>query len=216
MELWRKHWFDVGGALALPLAAWLYWQRAGLTDLQLLLGLSLLALLVHQLEEYRWPGYFPGMLNATVYNSQLPDRYPLNPQTALVINVVLGWVAYALALVFARQLPWLGIATMLVSLGNVVAHTLFFNYRGRTWYNPGMATALLLFGPLVGLFGRVVWQQHLATSADWLLGIGSGVLLNYVGIVRLIHWRANRFTPYWFEPRQLRPADRAAQSVADA
>ncbi|MGI4742696.1 MAG: HXXEE domain-containing protein [Janthinobacterium lividum] len=126
MSFWRTHWFDVGAGLALLLGTWLYLHRLSLSTGQLLLGGSFVTLLLHQVEEYRWPGYFPGMLNAAVYRSSLPDRYPLNPQTAFLINVPLGWTAYALAALFGPQLPWLGIATVLVSLGNVGAHAVFF------------------------------------------------------------------------------------------
>lgn len=208
MHFWRTHWFDLGALLALPLAAWLYAHRAGLPTIQLILGLNLLALLLHQAEEYRWPGYFPGMLNAALYRSAAPDRYPLNPQTALLVNVGIGWVSYALAAVFYQQAPWLGIATVLVSVGNVAAHTLLFNLKGRTWYNPGLDTALLLFLPLAIWFSRILLTQHLATPAQWATGVAAGAALNYLGILKLIDWLADADTPFRFERRQLRPEDR--------
>lgn len=208
MAFWRKHWFDVGGGLAFVLSCWLYLHHTELSLLQLLLGGSLVALLLHQLEEYRWPGYFPGMLNATVYRSSIPDRYPLNTNTALVINVLLGWLTYALAALFAQQLPWLGIATVLVSFGNVLAHAFFFNLKGRTWYNPGLASALLLFLPITVGYVHLVVTQQLATLPDWLSGIPLGVALNYFCIVKPIDWLADPNTPFRFETRQLRSSDR--------
>ncbi|MGI4872575.1 MAG: HXXEE domain-containing protein [Janthinobacterium lividum] len=208
MNFWRKHWFDVGAGLALLLGGWLYLHRASLSPAQLLLGVSFVTLLLHQVEEYRWPGYFPGMLNAAVYRSATPERYPLNTQTALIINALLGWVVYALAALFARQLPWLGIATVLISLGNVLAHTFLFNLKGKTWYNPGLATALLLFLPLAMRYGHLLLTQHLAAPHDWLTGVPLGVALNYFCIVKPIDWLADPATPFHFENRQLRPADR--------
>lgn len=207
MSFWRTHWFDVGGGLALLLGAWLYLHRLSLSTGQLLLGGSFVTLLLHQVEEYRWPGYFPGMLNAAVYRSPLPDRYPLNPQTAFLINVPLGWTAYALAALFGSQFPWLGLATVLVSLGNVGAHAVFFNLRGRTWYNPGLATALLLFLPVALGYGYLLVSHHLAGPRDWLLGLLLGLALNYGCIIKPIDWLANPATPFQFAPRQLRPAD---------
>jgi len=204
MEVWRKHWFDVGGVLALALGAWLYGHRSDLPPLPLILGLNLVALLLHQLEEYRWPGYFPGMLNTLLFRSNQPDRYPLNPQTSLIINVLVGWGSYALAAAFSHLL-WLGIATMLVSVGNLVAHTVLFNLKGRTWYNPGLATCLLLFLPLIIWFGHTILSQHRGTTLDWLLGGTLGVALNYLGILKLIDWLADRNTPFRFSVRQLPP-----------
>ena len=208
MAFWRQHWFDVGGGLALVLSGWLYVHRAELGREQLLLGVSFVTLLLHQVEEYRWPGYFPGMLNATVYRSSTPDRYPLNTQTAWRINVLLGWGTYALAALFARQLPWLGIATVLVSLGNVVGHTFLFNLKGHTWYNPGLATALFLFLPVALVYLQLLVTQRGATSSDWFVGILLGIALNYGGILKPIDWLAERNSPFRFATRQLRPADR--------
>lgn len=211
MNLWRKHWFDIGALLALPLSAWLYWHRASLPPVQLILGVSLVTLLVHQVEEYRWPGYFPGMLNAAVYGSAAPDRYPLNTQTSLLINVPLGWVTYALAALLAQHALWLGIATIVISLGNVMAHTVFFNLKGRTWYNPGQATALLLFLPLAGWFTHTVLTQHLASPAQWVAGVVLGLALNFLCIIKPIDWLADERTPFQFERRQLRLVDRVGE-----
>ena len=35
--------------------------------------------MVHHFEEYGFPGYFPGMLNAGIFQSEEPERYPLTP-----------------------------------------------------------------------------------------------------------------------------------------
>lgn len=82
------------------------------------------------------------------------------------------------ATIAAAMALWLGIASILVSFGDVVAHTLVFNLKGRRLYNPGMATALLLFLPLTLWFFHVVVAWKLATPLDYALGFGLGVLLN--------------------------------------
>jgi hypothetical protein len=63
---------------------------------------------------------------------------------------------------------WFGIATILVSVGNVVALTFLFNLKGKTFYNPGMVTADLLFLPIAVSFFVVIVQNHAATSLDWI------------------------------------------------
>ena len=132
MELLRKHWFDVGAALALILIIILV-TTMGLdfSNIRFVLWLSLASLFLHQFEEYRYPGYFPGMMNIVMFESKQPDRFPLNEQTSVVVNVFMGWTSYALAAIFGEQAIWLGIATMLVSFGNFVAHTLIFNLKGQ-------------------------------------------------------------------------------------
>jgi hypothetical protein len=204
----RKHWFDLGGLLALITAAYVAMNYQTLSTQQLILWLSLITLFIHQIEEYRYPGYFPGMVNAAMYKSDRPDRYPLNSQTSLIINVVMGWLAYFLAALFGSRFIWLGIGTILISLGNFIAHTFLFNIKGKSWYNPGMATGILLFLPIAIWYYRTIATDPGTHPADWLIGIPLGIVLNYLGIVKLIDWMANRNTVFIFENRQLRPSDR--------
>lgn len=87
MDFLRAHWYDLGGvfgALVLSLLAFFHRAMAPYENLQ---WLSLVALFCHQLEEYRVVGTFPGMVNKVMFKSRIPDRYPLNTNTALVINV---------------------------------------------------------------------------------------------------------------------------------
>ena len=210
MNLLRKHWFDLGGLFALMVIVYVATGYKMMTTQQLILWLSLVSLFIHQLEEYRYPGYFPGMVNSAMYNSDQPDRYPLNTQTSFIVNVVMGWLAYLLAALFADQFVWLGIATVLNSLGNFVAHTFLFNGKGRTWYNPGMATAIILFLPLaIWYYSTIITDPHTLIT-DWLIGIPLGIVLNYLGIIKLIDWMADRNTTYVFENRQLRPIDQVS------
>jgi hypothetical protein len=92
MDFLRKHWFDIGIVLALVVAGNVLATRP--RGLSLLLWLSLFSLFLHQFEEFRYPGYFLGMLNAVVFSSKQPDRYPLNTSSSLVVNVFIGWTFY--------------------------------------------------------------------------------------------------------------------------
>jgi len=177
-----------------------------LTPLSLILWLSLISLFLHQFEEYRYPGYFPGMMNTVMFASKQPDRYPLNTNTSFIVNVLVGWLSYFLAAALAERALWLGIATILVSAGNFFAHTFLFNIKGKTLYNPGMFTAVILFVPIVVCFGKLTIQGHLATSLDWIIGIILGIVLNVVGILKLIDWLKDEDTEYIFPERFLIPA----------
>lgn len=206
MNFLRLHWFDLGLALATIVGVLLIIAHpAGLV---LLLWLSLITLFLHQFEEYRYPGYFPGMMNSAMFSSKQPDRYPLNTQTALIVNVVVGWLFYILSAVFNEQAIWLGIATFLVSFGNSIAHTFLFNVKGKTVYNPGMFTAIVFFLPLSVFFFFQVIQLHGASPLDWILGVALGIVLNYVGIIKLIDWLKDESTPYAFPARCLIPEQR--------
>ncbi len=132
---------------------------------------SLVSLLFHQLEEYRIAGTFPGMVNTVMYKSDMPDRYPLNTNTSLYVNVIVGWLFYLLAAIFAEQAIWLGLSTMLVSLGNTISHTTVFNIKGKTFYNAGLITSWLLFVPCIYFFLSIIYADQLIKMTDYLIGI---------------------------------------------
>jgi hypothetical protein len=144
MNFMRLHWFDIGLVLAFFTGGIVFLNK--LNPLSLLLWVSLISLFLHQFEEYRYPGYFPGMMNTVMFSSKQPDRYPLNTNTAFIINIFVGWLSYFFAAVFGEKALWLGIATILVSVGNFIAHTFLFNIKGKTRYNPGMFTAIIKGG----------------------------------------------------------------------
>lgn len=206
MNFLRDHWFDLAFAMAIILVIALYISQP--SGLSLVMWLSLGALFLHQVEEWRFPGYFPGMLNVVMFGSAVPDRYPLNSQSGLVINIGIGWSSYLLAALFWQETFWLAIATMLVSVGNLFAHTVIFNIKGKTRYNPGLVTAWLCFAPVVTAFCTLVSTQYPGTTTDWVLGVALGMVLNYFGIYKMVLWMANRNTPYFFPQRCLIPQRR--------
>jgi hypothetical protein len=208
MNLLRKHWYDLGALLSVVVVIYLLINHVRMTNYQTLMWLSLGSLFLHQSEEYRIAGTFPGMVNTVMYKSTMPDRYPLNTNTAFYVNVVIGWTSYFLAAMFSQKAVWLGIATMLVSAGNVIAHTIVFNIKGKTIYNAGLATSLLLFIPCIYYFIVIIQRGGLAGTEDYCIGIILGVTLNLVGILQVIRWMADKDTQYVFENRNLLARDR--------
>lgn len=103
MVFFRKHWWDIGGILAIAVLIFVYVNLNTFSSYQLLMYLSLVSLFFHQSEEYRIVGTFPGMINTIMYKSKFPDRYPLNANTAFIINVFIGWVVYFMAAIFAER-----------------------------------------------------------------------------------------------------------------
>jgi len=204
MKFMRLHWFDLGFVFALVTGGILALNK--LNPLSFLLWVSLISLFLHQFEEYRYPGYFPGMMNTVMFSSKQPDRYPLNTNTAFIINVFIGWLTYFFAALLGEKAIWLGIATILVSVGNFIAHTFLFNIKGKTFYNPGMFTAIVLFLPIATYFGYLVIQGKFATSVDWFVGIVLGIALNFIGILKLVDWLKDENTEYVFPKRFMLPS----------
>ena len=208
MNFLRKHWYDIGGVLSVLVLGFVFLNFKLMSHYQILMWFSLVSLFFHQLEEYRIAGTFPGMANAALYKSEMPDRYPINTNTALIVNVVVGWLSYFLAAVLAENAIWLGMATIVVSLGNTIAHTTLFNIKGKTIYNAGLATSWIFFIPCGYFFFSIVYGDHLITTRDYLIGIPLGIALNVLGVIKLIDWMADKNTTYIFEQRNLLRGDR--------
>lgn len=207
MNFIRKHWYDIGGVFAISIVIY-FLPAKQLKPYDYIVWFSLFSLFLHQLEEYRIVGTFPGMVNKVMYNSDQPDRFPLNTNTSVYVNVYMGWTSYFLAAIFGEKAVWLGIATILVSLGNIIAHTTVFNIKGKTFYNAGLATSWLLFAPCIYFFFRTIHIENIVTTTDYLIGIPLGIILNIVGILKLIDWFSDKNTSYIFEQRNLLPKDR--------
>lgn len=208
MKILRNHWYDLGAILLILVLGFISLNLKTMTDYQLLMWFSLASLFLHQLEEYRIVGTFPGMINTVMYKSIQPDRYPLNPNTAFYINIFVGWAVYFLAALFAENAIWLGIAAIMISLGNTIAHTLIFNIKGKTLYNAGLVTSWLFFVPCVYFFIVIVMRENLVSMLDLIIGIPLGIVLNVIGVLKMIDWMANKNTPYVFEQRNLLTKDR--------
>ena len=199
MDVFRDRWYQIGIGLATVLSVALLVWHDSLSSFRALLGVSLVSLFIHQFEEYQFPGGFPRMLNTAMFNSKQPDRYPLNPNTALIINTTIGWTLYALAFIFADRALWLAIASILVSAGNVFAHLILFNIKGKTLYNPGMFTALALFLPITIYFFVYITRHNLLHPLSLIVGLVLGALINYFGVLRLITLLANKNTRFTFK-----------------
>jgi hypothetical protein len=202
MNLLRKHWYDIGIILSLTVLLYLFINGTDIHSFEFLMWISLVTLFIHQFEEYRFPGYFPGMFNKVMFNSPFPDRYPLNTRTSFIINVG-GWLLYFMAALLANRALWLCILTNLVSLGNFVVHTFVFNIKGKRIYNPGMATSVLLFLPLGCYFFYFIHTNHMVQLKDYIIGIPVGIMVNYIGIFKVIEWLKNEKTLFVFEERQV-------------
>lgn len=199
MRFLRNHWFHIGFVVAVLFSLYLLFGAHQFSSFRILLSVSFIGLLLHQFEEYVLPGNFPRMVNTVMFHSKHPRNYPLNTNTAFLINVVLGWLVYILAIIFAEHAVWLAVASIMISLGNVIAHTFLFNIKGKTIYNPGMVTALGIFLPITIIFFQFVIHAGLLSVSNFVIGLVVGIVLNYFGILRMITLLAKKNSPYSFK-----------------
>jgi hypothetical protein len=198
----RRHWHDVGifSALVAGICLAIAWND--LDVLQRILLLSFVVVLLHQFEEYSWPGGFPAVANLVMMSLGGMSRYfkPLNQLSSAVANLTFAYVFYLLP-VFFPHVIWLGLSTMIVgAVLQVIGHAIVVNYQIRSLYSPGVATAVFGWLPLGVIYVYYVYAHGLITGWDWLAAIAYMVvamtLIFYV-IEQLILGGEN--PPYPFE-----------------
>jgi hypothetical protein len=179
MRFVRRHWYTLGLPIAIIAVVWVL--LGDLTRVQSILLLNFVVLILHQFEEYAWPGGEPWIINEVMQpKGSRADRYPLNQHNAFVINVPLAWSFY-LVPVFFPQIVWLGLAPVLFGFGQLVVHGIANNRKLKTLYNPGLAAVVLGHVPL-----GIWYLREVQTSGrDWAFAIPYLALFMVVGILKV-------------------------------
>lgn len=199
-----RHWYNIGLTVAVAAAAVLAacWQ-----DISVLLRLntiSFIAMLVHQFEEYGFPGGEPMIMNRALQGSDIPDRYPLNQFSAMFTNVFFTYVIYLLPILFPNVI-WLGIAPMFMGMMQFMVHGIMTNIKMKSIYNPGLGAVVFLHIPVGVSYIRYITVSQLATGATWAIGIiytlvSTGFVLGYLTYIGL----SDRNTKWIFDDAELK------------
>jgi hypothetical protein len=166
MKIIRNHWYNMGlvplGAAVIVLIA--FWPE--MSVLQRLAWINFTVIFWHQFEEYRFPGGEAAITNlASQPSADGPaDRYPLNQNNAMVMNVVAAYTAYLFPVLFPQVL-WVGFMPVVFGISQIIIHG-FITPRqiGNRFYSPGLCAVLLGHVP-VGIY----WFYY--TISQGLLGL---------------------------------------------
>jgi hypothetical protein len=205
-KLFRRHWHDVG--LITATAAGIYlavdWNNLGF--LQKILVLNFIVMLLHQFEEYSWPGGFPAVANLIFMPMEPMSRYfkPLNQLSSAVANVAFAYVFYLVPVFFPGTI-WLGLSTMIVgAVLQVIGHAILVNYQIRSLCSPGAATAVFGWLPLGVVYVYYIQEHGLASGWAWLAAIGyAGIAMILIFYVIEQRMFGGENPPYPFEQDEL-------------
>jgi hypothetical protein len=204
MRNYRENWFNVGALIAIAIAGALALSGRRLSRPRLFSALNLAALMIHQFEEYGFPAYFPGMLNAGVFNSEVPERYPLNTNSALIVNAVAGYPFYVLAVLFPKRRS-LGLAPVLFGFAQAVFHGIVPPLRAKALYGPGFLTAFFLHVPIGIGYIRAVGSERPLERAELARAAACTLAFAAFGIGAPLRLLRNEESPYRFTNRQVGP-----------
>lgn len=166
---------------------------------------SIISLVLHVLEEWKFPGGFYYMYNLQ-HNSdeEISNRYPMNQLTDMLTNfipIIFGCVMICFKMPYIVSLMW-----FLLSAMEIVVHTLagfqtkkrFANKGKKTIYNPGFATTYLCFFPIFIGFIISFFTYHTPTILEIFLAIVFTLIMAKI----CINWAENTFksrtSPYCY------------------
>lgn len=165
-----RHWYNIGAVVALVSLLTLVFQWEQMSWLLRFNMISFIAMLVHQFEEYGFPGGEPMIMNLALQGSDIPDRYPLNQFSAMFTNVFFAYVTYLLPVIFPDVI-WLGIAPMLMGMMQFMVHGIMTNIKMKSIYNPGLGAVVFLHIPVGISYIRYITVNQLASGTTWAIGI---------------------------------------------
>jgi hypothetical protein len=204
MNFYRHNWYYVGGILFVALSFFMGFWGNLFSSIQVILIFSFMAMLVHQAEEYGYPGGFPTITNLMVMGEKnVPDRYPLNANQCMISNTLLTYLFYVAAICFPGVI-WLGLAQVGLGLFQILAHGIVVPIRIKRFYNPGLATVIFLFLPIGVYYIRYVTANNLASTGDYVFGViatlGAAIVLFLLPIILL----RNKQSKYPFSEAEMK------------
>lgn len=204
LDFFRHHWYDLGVLSFILSVRYYHLNRQNLTLCQKLLLANFMAVLIHQLEEYRLPGGFPAAMNIGVHSSTRPDRFPLSSNSSFFTNVVATYGFY-LPPIFFPDAVWCGLAPILFGFGQFFIHGININMKMGSLYNPGLASVILLHIPIGYYYIRHLTENGKLTAQQWALGVAYGALFWYLMLIKsTFGWLVDYDSPYPFYEAEMR------------
>lgn len=181
----KRDWAKAGFLISIFLFVFLY---VFVKDIDFVLFLILLQTplyMIHETEEYIFPGGFGRFFNIDILKLQTPDK-PVDETFIFYVNVLLIWIFLPAFGLLAIQDYQYGLWIPYFSFFAGVAH-IALGVKARKPYNPGMVISLLLNIPVglwsilylveQGVLPNAFLNHHLA------IGLGVNLVLPVMGIV---------------------------------
>jgi hypothetical protein len=204
MKTLRRHWYNIGIYVAIITVIYLVFAWSGIQILQRLLILNFIAMLIHQYEEYALPGGEPAIMNMVVQPSDIPNRYPLNQNSAMVTNLLYTY-GFCLVPIFFPDVIWLGLAPMLAAVTQLFVHGILNNLKLKSIYNPGLGAVVFIHMPVTIYYIIYIQSNGLANIWIWVASIVYLVFYMVICLAKLTYtWMAERNSPYPFDEVEMK------------
>lgn len=204
MTFWRKNWYYIGGILFVLLAFIMgLWGCYRLGTIQIILVFSWMGMLMHQFEEYAFPGGFPIISNmAGLGEVDHPERYPLNARQSFLSNVIFCYLSYIIPILFPK-LIWMGASQVLAGVWQLPGHGIAMNVRLKSKYNPGLASTAFLQTPVAIYYIWYVVRYMPDKAGQLWWGIPGSLAMLLLTFIVPILFMKDKNSKYPFDDREL-------------
>ena len=188
MEYYRwlkKEWSKVGIILSIFLFVFLFVfvRKSDFVIFILLLQTPLYML--HQIEEYIFPGGFGKFFNTKIFNLETEDK-PVDENFIFLVNVIMIWIVLPVFGLLSINNYQFGLWIPYFSFFAGIAHVALA-IKAKKLYNPGLIVSLLVNIP-VGLWSVLKLMDmgvldHFFLNPHILIGLGVNAVLPVVGTI---------------------------------
>ena len=211
MKWYCRHWYEVG---LFPAGIALVFLLIMWGDMQVLQRISLInfiGIMLHQFEEYGFPGGAPTFGNKYIRGGT--DRYPLNQFSAMLVNVVIAYICYLLPVFFPRVI-WLGLAPILFGcVFQVMLHLVVFLVQFNHFYNSGLAAVLCIHVPCGVMYIRYAVSQGLLTSGTWAYALIYLIVMIVFTVLFSQKILSRKDSTYPFDAKEVEAGERFARKM---
>ena len=160
-------------------------------------------MLMHQFEEYAFPGGFPIISNmAGLGEVDHPERYPLNARQSFLSNVIFCYLSYIIPILFPK-LIWMGASQVLAGVWQLPGHGIAMNVRLKSKYNPGLASTAFLQTPVAIYYIWYVIRYMPEKAGQLWWGIPGSLAMLLLTFIVPILFMKDKNSKYPFDDREL-------------
>ena len=190
----KKDWAKVGVILSIYLFILLYVFVRTYDFVVFVLLLQTPLYMLHQTEEYIFPGGFGKFFNTKIFNLESEDK-PVDENFIFYINVILIWIVLPLFGLLSMQNYGFGLWLPYFSFFAGVAH-IALALKARNYYNPGLLVSIFINIP-IGIWSiQYLFNQglidHIFLNFHFLIGLAVNALLPVIGTVLLQNFQKDR------------------------
>lgn len=135
-------------------------------------------LMIHEFEEYVFPGGFKEFFNGKTVFAMDPVEQDVPLNEALIFWINIGvWLFIILGALLVNVVPWFGLIFILFNaIFNGFGHIFLFQIKVKG-YNPGLVTTILFIVPLSIFVVLNIQNQSSFSTLDWVISIVGGLLV---------------------------------------